>query len=273
MNAVSFGPVVFDGARFVVVVGIGIFLLAAEIADRWLRRRGRDVPLSAKAGLLVLVFAVAARVAYVLGNLDSYLAAPLDVLRVWQGGFSGGWGLAATAALAAWSAVRTPKLALPLASVTALGLGAALVAFLALPGPRATMLPELVLRDLDGTELALAEQGAPLVLNLWASWCPPCRRELPMMIEAAESPGAPRFVFANQGEGAAQVAGFLARGDLSGAHMALDPQSALMQRLGARGLPATLFFDASGRLVASHTGEISRAELTRRMAEITEETP
>lgn len=52
----------------------------------------------------------------------------------------------------------------------------------------------------------------------------------------------------------------------------MDPRYRLMGAFDAVGLPLTLFFDAEGQMVAAQTGEISRAELLRRMAELSGET-
>lgn len=89
------------------------------------------------------------------------------------------------------------------------------------------------------------------------------------MTELAASLPDVDFVFANQGEEAAQIRAFLQAEDLPDTGMIRDPRSRLMEELGAIGLPATMIFDAKGRLVAGHTGEISRAALTRMIAQAT----
>ncbi|WP_342298201.1 TlpA disulfide reductase family protein [Cereibacter sphaeroides] len=110
--------------------------------------------------------------------------------------------------------------------------------------------------------------GQPVVLNLWASWCPPCRREMPMMTEIAAEETKVGMVFANQGEGEATIRRFLDAQDLPQAGMWLDPSSTMQAEFTVPGLPATLFFDASGALHHIHMGEISRAGLLSRMDEI-----
>ena len=65
----------------------------------------------------------------------------------------------------------------------------------------------LVLHSLAGEASALDDRkGKPFVINLWASWCPPCRREMPALIAAAKAHPEVRFVFANQGEDADTIA-------------------------------------------------------------------
>ena len=135
----------------------------------------------------------------------------------------------------------------------------------------AVTIPDMQLIALDGSGVQLAGRHRPVVLNLWATWCPPCRREMPMMTDlAANTPGVD-FVFANQGEEAAQVLAFLEAEGLPAEGMIRDPRNRLMATLDAVGLPSTLVFDAKGRLVAAHTGEISRAALTRMIAQATGE--
>src|SRR3546814_20828824 len=62
--------------------------------------------------------------------------------------------------------------------------------------------PEISLEQLEGPPIALAaNSGKPRVVNLWATWCPPCRREMPVLAEAARDAEDVEFLFVNQGEG------------------------------------------------------------------------
>ena len=103
--------------------------------------------------------------------------------------------------------------------------------------------------------------GRPIVLNFWASWCPPCRRELPMMVRLAQENPEVRFACVSQGEGPLVVKNFLEERGLSPEWVLLDPETRLAQALGIQGLPTTFFFDREGRLVARHLGELSEALL------------
>ena len=99
------------------------------------------------------------------------------------------------------------------------------------------------------------------MLNLWATWCPPCRREMPAFEQAQAAFPNVAFVMVNQGENAQQAQAFLAREGLTLTDVLLDSSSRTMQEMGTRGLPTTLFFDVQGQLVASHVGELTIASL------------
>src|SRR5690606_29129202 len=101
----------------------------------------------------------------------------------------------------------------------------------------------------------------PVVLNLWASWCPPCRRETPAFEQAQSEFPDVAFVLVNQGQTARQAQDFLESEGLNLKDVLLDPSSQAMQAVQSRGLPTTLFFDAQGRQVDSHLGEITMPSL------------
>lgn len=105
-----------------------------------------------------------------------------------------------------------------------------------------------------------------MVINLWASWCPPCRREMPMMAELARSTEAAEFVFANQGENRDSIDRYLADNGISLDHVLLDSFGDLARHYGAPGLPATLFVGPDGVLEHAHLGEISREALQSRIS-------
>ncbi|KGJ10399.1 TlpA family protein disulfide reductase [Paracoccus versutus] len=266
MNAISIGPLVFDGARFAAVVALLLFFAAIEIAARLQKSDA-----SRWAGFAVLAWIAAARMGFVVANWPSFADHPLDAIKLWQGGFlpAAGWaGGSAVFLLALLRRARGAVLPLALGSAAALAGHQAVIATLTRP---AVTIPDMQLIALDGRGVHLGGRDWPVVLNLWATWCPPCRREMPMMTElAAKTPGVD-FVFANQGEEAEQVVAFLKAEGLPAEGMIRDPHGRLMGALNAVGLPSTLVFDARGRLVAAQTGEISRAALTRMIAQATGE--
>ena len=256
MNALRIGPLVLPWGPILLVLG---YFLAERVASL-AHRRGAGDARGALLPLLVLALVVA-RVVFVMRHLDAYVG-PLAMLDVRDRGFDM-WagGLTVIAGAAAWG-WRRPALRMALAQSAAGGLivvlgGFALIRALQAPSPP---LPPITLTKLDGGSIALRDlQGRPLVLNLWASWCPPCRRELPMLAHAATGGGPVRFILVDQGETAAHVSAYLHEAGLPPAPFALDPDKALATHYQTPGFPTTLFIAADGSVQRMYIGELSAA--------------
>jgi len=120
----------------------------------------------------------------------------------------------------------------------------------------------MTLTRLEGGAVNLAAaDGRPTVINLWATWCPPCRREMPALAQAQDVHPDVRFLFVNQGEGQAQVAGWLEEAGLEIDNVLLDPAMAVPRHYGTVGLPVTLFLGPDGRLAEVHVGEIAPEQI------------
>ena len=131
---------------------------------------------------------------------------------------------------------------------------------------------ELALTRLDtGAELRLETlRGRPVVVNFWASWCAPCRRELPALEAFARQHSgsdAVQVLAVNVGEAAAQVRSFLNEAGVSDLSILLDTDSRASAAWGASGLPVSYFIDATGHIRAMQPGEITTAELERWLAQ------
>lgn len=138
-------------------------------------------------------------------------------------------------------------------------------------GPPSTPVPLVELRRLDGTPVQLQTlAGKPLVINLWASWCPPCQREMPAMRDAQLRYPGVTFVFANQGEDAATIQAFMAQQRLKIDNVLIDRERDLGRRTGSFAMPTTLFYGTDGRLFLRHVGEIDRAGLDKRIRMLVE---
>ena len=262
----SIGPLVLPALLLVAVLA----WLAAEFAGR---RLAATHAASFERHLYGLLLAglLAARLAFVLQFGEVYLAAPLSALDVRDGGWQPLFGLAAAALYAVVLVLRRAELRKALAA--ALGAGAIVwtagVLVLAGTAREDDRLPALALPALDGSTVSLAAfQGRPVVVNLWATWCPPCRREMPVLQQAQAEHANVHFVFLNQGESAARVQAYLATQALPLRNVLLDAQGAMGVQRGHRALPTTLFFDAQGRFVSARVGELSRASLADRISQL-----
>lgn len=219
-----------------------------------------------------LAVVLGARLGFVIENWSVFLGAPLDVFAIWQGGFSPWWGVAAGVLTTLWS-FRRRLTGARVAVVPALVALAVWLGVPALLSPAATTsarLPQLSLERLEGGTLDVASlEGRPTVINLWATWCPPCRRELPLLDGAQASYPDVQFVFADQGEVRTTVEAYLAeRPELSLDNVVLDGGGRLGSTFESMGLPTTLFFDASGSHVLTHVGELSAAALLNYMTDL-----
>ena len=127
-------------------------------------------------------------------------------------------------------------------------------------------LPALSFTSLEGRSVNLAGfKGKPTVVNLWATWCPPCVREMPMLHQAqVDQPGV-NFVFLNQGESADKVGACLQSRKLLMRKVLMDVDRKAGAAFKQQALPTTLFFDAKGRLVSTRIGELSAATLSGRL--------
>ena len=112
------------------------------------------------------------------------------------------------------------------------------------------------LKDPDGKAVRLADyRGRPLIVNFWATWCPPCREEMPSMqrAHAAVSKEGIGLIAINVGEDADTVAQFLSQVPVD-FPLPLDESSAVVTSWPVRGLPTTFVLDPEGRLAYVATG-------------------
>ncbi len=271
MDALRIGALVISAPRFYAALGLLVLVVLAEVFAWRARRRAATQndaaqPRSANwawnaAGVVLL----GARVGFVLENLGYFSARPLEALAFWQGGFSPWWGIVAGALMVVWS-FRGHLGGLRVAAVPA---ALALAVWLLVPPlltparTEAATLPTLRLERLTGGEVDLADLTAgPLVVNTWATWCLPCRREIPQLARAAaENPGV-TFLLVNQGEQRETVRAFLEGfPGVALDSVLLDHSMEVASSLGGVGLPTTYFFAKGGKYVSTHVGEISGAGL------------
>lgn len=262
-QTITVGPLGFTLLQALMLLA----LFVAVVTGALLGRKHRIVVSDALFTLVMVAF-VAARLVFVLRYLDSYdgLLAMLDIR---DGGFDVVAGIAAGLIYLVWRSWRSARLRRPLAGAVLAGaitwgmLGGTLM----LVDSQARPLPDLTLATLDEEFANLrhlpAAEGRPVVINLWATWCPPCVREMPVLAAAQKERDDIAFVFVNIGETSEQIYAFLENQSIRLDNILLDKRNRLGAVTGAHVLPTTLFYNADGMLVNSHTGELSRATLQR----------
>lgn len=127
--------------------------------------------------------------------------------------------------------------------------------------------PDFTFTDGDGNEHSLSDFfGKPIVINFWATWCPPCKAELPTFDAAFASYGEDiQFIMLNLTDGTREtvdgVKSFVADGGYTFPvyyDTAMDGASTY----AAYSIPTTVFIDASGRITAKKVGMLSETTLT-----------
>ena len=125
-------------------------------------------------------------------------------------------------------------------------------------------LPEpLVLASLHGQPVNLTDfQGKPVIVNFWATWCTFCLREMPMLETYAQQEGL-TLVLINQGDTVNAINDYMTSAGVAFDNILLDPRFAARQAMEVRGIPTTLFYDAQGRLITAHEGELHENQLAQ----------
>jgi cytochrome c biogenesis protein CcmG/thiol:disulfide interchange protein DsbE len=128
----------------------------------------------------------------------------------------------------------------------------------------AQVLPALSFDCPGGGSLDLGRApGVPTVINLWGSWCTPCREELPLMQQFADAAaGQVRVVGVISKDGRPQAESFAADAGVT-FPSAFDADGALMTDLGLNGLPYTYLVDADGGLAYTQVGPITSVDELR----------
>ncbi|MDN4175788.1 TlpA disulfide reductase family protein [Nocardioides sp. SOB77] len=127
--------------------------------------------------------------------------------------------------------------------------------------PRATGLPARRLQCLSrGPDVDLALlNGHPVVINLWASWCEPCRAEMPVLQEVAErARGSVSFLGVVTKDRPLEAARFLSEVDVTYAQV-IDPDGQLLGDLRSPGLPVTVILKPDGTIHHTKVGGIDEA--------------
>jgi len=148
-------------------------------------------------------------------------------------------------------------------------LSAVLLPACAIAGNPTATQADLSLPDLQGQQRNLAEyRGKILVVNFWATWCVPCKHEMPLFVDAEKHYGEDRVqvvaISLDDQSTRDKIPGFAEKQKMS--FPILLGNTEAMQKLGlGEAVPATVFIDDHGQIVAKILGEVSKSELKARL--------
>lgn len=134
--------------------------------------------------------------------------------------------------------------------------------------------PDFTLSDLSGAPVQLSDQRGQVVLvNIWATWCPPCRAEMPAIEAVYRQYAAQGFTVLaiNQAEESAAVAAYLQQQGLSFPAL-LDHDGAVSAGYRASVLPTTFFIDRRGVIRAIYRGPMARTVIAGTVEQLLAET-
>ena len=119
-------------------------------------------------------------------------------------------------------------------------------------------LPALKIQNPQGKQSTLPDPaGKPMLVNLWATWCGPCIKELPTLQALSQRDGAPTVVEVSEDMGdRASVDAFLKQHGIDKLKTWQDPKSTLTTTLDAQVLPTTIYYDGKGREVWRYIGDL-----------------
>lgn len=266
MSSIALGPLSLPIAQVLMIVAFAVALFAGAVAGR-----REKVSVGGPLTDILLWSLVCARIGFVALYFDHYRDDLLGMIDIRDGGFHLLSGLVGCAIAVGWQLWRHPSMRQALGIAVTVGilvwaLPWGLIKLMQIQGQG---VPEVTVESRHGEDRTLPDMagGQPMVVNLWASWCPPCVREMPVLEEAQETHEGIAFVFVNQGEGVPTINSFLDEHDLTLRNVVLDPQRQVASNTGSQGLPTTLFYNASGQLETVHHGELSSATLADNLSE------
>jgi thiol-disulfide isomerase/thioredoxin len=246
-----------------------VFAFVVALITGAIAGRKEGVPIAGTLADIFLVALLTARIGFVVLYFEYYRDDLLGIIDIRDGGFSVLSGLAGALVFVAWRMRQHALIRRPLAIAMTAGLisWGAIAGLTTLMEQQTASLPQASLATLDGKPVQLSElaPGTPMVVNLWATWCPPCIREMPVLEQAQkENPGV-AFVFVNQGEQPETIRRFIQEQGFNLNNLMTDFSASLGRNTGSHGLPTTLFYNAEGRQVNAHMGELSNATLAHRL--------
>ncbi|MEP1215910.1 MAG: TlpA disulfide reductase family protein [Marinobacter sp.] len=262
MLSVGVGPFSLSIGHLLLILAFVVALIVGALAGR-----KENLPISGALADIFLAAMVGARLGFVVRYFEHYQGDWLGIIDIRDGGFDVVSGLVVALVFTSYLLWRRTNIRRPLGFAVAAGLmtWGFTTGAIALIDNQSRGMPDVALTDLNGQPVSLdaITGGQPMVVNLWATWCPPCIREMPVLEEAQDRYTGINFIFANQGEHPETINQFLSEQNLDLDHVLSDRQGGFGRAIGSQGLPTTLFYNARGQMVDSHMGELSKAGLAR----------
>ncbi|SAL48386.1 Thiol-disulfide isomerase/thioredoxin-like protein [Caballeronia sordidicola] len=248
-------------APLVFLVSVVVALLAG-----WIFRKGHT-DVDGAIFTSVFIALIVARLSFAWRYLPAYKDDLWKILDYRDQGFDSVPGLMAGACLVIFFAARRRAMRVPLLAAVISGSFVWGGATVAMGVVRSSgTIPVVSLLNMEGVRQPLSKgNGRPVVLNLWATWCPPCQAEMPVLEEAQRNIRGIEIVFVNQGETREVVDAYLHSRGIGIKNAFLDPQLTVAKAVAARAYPTTLFYDAQGHLLSAHLGQFSRATFMQAM--------
>ena len=119
-------------------------------------------------------------------------------------------------------------------------------------------MPAAQIFNSEDDQAALGEAaGRPLLVNLWASWCAPCVKELPTLDKLSRRAGAPKVIAVSEDIGERpSVEAFLSQYGITDLEIWRDPKMSLSGALGVQVMPTTVYYDGSGHEIWRYIGDL-----------------
>lgn len=262
-QAIYLGPIMLPWGLIILIVAICVVLLFGKYSyHRFVVSYAQWTIFKDSLWTAILIGLVCGRIGFVIQNFDIYLQHPIEILKIQDKGFHLFSGIISAFLWIFWKNFKLKKsfLIILFSVFTTITLSGTYIHKQVVL--KYQQFPNVHLNNLQQQKIELTQFiGKPTVINLWASWCPPCRREMPVFSQAQKTYPNIQFVFINQSEDATTVKAYLQQHALKLNWVLLDTDGITAEKIAMYGLPSTLFFNAQGQLVDSHMGEITHAAL------------